>query len=184
MIKFAGDAVLAIIPSEAFSGSLSKAAYVAAYVGVELTNLNLTAGDVKLSVHCGVGAGGLIGYYVGGESSRWEYVITGEGVDQIGRSEAEAEAGEVVVAKEMFHMMCCGLIESMPKTLRPSSSMKEMSVEYLDSISKDTPLALSHDLPFDAVVLPSGNVRISSFVRPASADAHHLKSARKILTFL
>eukprot|EP00949_MAST-11_sp_MAST-11-sp1_P004858 g4858.t1 len=64
----------------------------------------------------------------------------------------------------MFHMMCCGLIESMPKTLRPSSSMKEMSVEYLDSISKDTPLALSHDLPFDAVVLPSGNVRISSFV--------------------
>ena len=164
VIKFAGDAVLAIFPSEAFSGSLSKAAYVAAYVGVELTNLNLTAGDVKLSVHCGVGAGGLIGYYVGGESSRWEYVITGEGVDQIGRSEPEAEAGEVVVAKEMFHMMCCGLIESMPKTLRPSSSMKEMSVEYLDSISKDTPLALSHDLPFDAVVLPSGNVRISSFV--------------------
>ena len=56
---------------------------------------------MSLSLHCGIGAGDLISFNVGGEivgkSKRWEYVITGDPVNQVGCAEKQAAAGEIVL---------------------------------------------------------------------------------------
>lgn len=102
VIKFAGDAILTVFPASKFA-NLNEATLCCVQVGLNLLKLDLKAGGVQLSVHCGVGAGKVISYHVGGRFDRWEYVITGDPIEQIGSAEPEASAGEVVIAKAAYH---------------------------------------------------------------------------------
>ena len=105
VIKFAGDAILALFPASKFDNDLRLATHCCVQVAINMIYLDLEAGGVKLSVHCGVGAGKVVSYNVGGLYNRWEYVITGDPVDQIGSAEPEANAGEVVISKEAGELL-------------------------------------------------------------------------------
>lgn len=108
VVKFAGDAILAIFPAESFDNSLEDATLCAAQVALDLTSFKFTvvgASGVQLSVHCGVGTGTIVSYHVHGENDRWEYVATGAPVDQISSTEPEAEAGQTVVSQEVFELI-------------------------------------------------------------------------------
>jgi len=102
VIKFAGDAILAVFPADKFNNNIEVATISCVQVALDLRRLELRAGGVELSVHCGVGAGAVTSFHVGGMFSRWEYVITGDPVEQIGSAEPEAQAGEVVIAKRAY----------------------------------------------------------------------------------
>jgi hypothetical protein len=49
---------------------------------------------VSLRLHCGIGCGPMYGYYVGIDD-RWEYLIAGDPLRQIGEAEPEATQGQV-----------------------------------------------------------------------------------------
>ncbi len=118
VIKFAGDAILAIFPTGPKT-DLAAATLIACQVALELLTLELRAGGVKLSVHCGVGAGTIMGYHIGGLNNRWEYFISGQVIEQIGSAEKEAEAGEVVISREAFVLLARGVVGMMPKSAVP-----------------------------------------------------------------
>jgi class 3 adenylate cyclase len=128
VIKFAGDAILvgqpfpffsfrgdtlnyyvfneqAIFPADSFEGDLVNALVCSSNVALELIGLDLSSSGAALSVHCGLGCGDVTGYNVGGVGGRWEYVIIGSPVEQIGSAEPEAKAGEVVLSREAHAMM-------------------------------------------------------------------------------
>ena len=118
VIKFAGDAILAVFPTGPKT-DLAAATLIACQVALELLTLELHAGGVKLSVHCGVGAGSIMGYHIGGLNNRWEYFISGQVIEQIGSAEKEAEAGEVVISREAFLLLVRGVVGMMPKSAVP-----------------------------------------------------------------
>jgi len=108
VVKFAGDAILAIFPAESFGNRLEEATACACQVAMELVSFDFRvagASAIKLSVHCGVGCGEIVSYNVGGFRNRWEYVVTGGPVEQIGTAEGLAEAGQTVVSQETWELL-------------------------------------------------------------------------------
>jgi hypothetical protein len=182
VIKFAGDAILAVFPSASFSDDNSQATLRCAQVGLELADLELIAGPQRLSVHCGMGCGDLIGYHVGGVYNRWEYAVTGDPIEQIGSSEPEAEAGQLVLAGPCIPWLIRGLIQKMPKSLRTMMSKKfeEKELARLKGATADQQADTSNasgrstansipnpecskDFPFQGVLNPSsGNFLLTS----------------------
>ena len=81
-------------------GSLPRAAVCCAQAALSLQSLELSAGDAKLSVQSGMGVGRVATYEVGGLQDRWEVFVAGPPVEQIGRCEPQAKAGELVVSSE------------------------------------------------------------------------------------
>eukprot|EP00924_Labyrinthula_sp_SR-Ha-C_P011651 snap_masked-scaffold_17-processed-gene-4.26-mRNA-1 protein AED:0.73 eAED:0.73 QI:0/-1/0/1/-1/1/1/0/1727 len=105
VIKFAGDAILVVFRGANFNNDLLDATLCCVEIAKKVTNLGLRAGDIVLSVHCGVGVGKIIGLNLGGLHGRWEYVITGDPLEQIGKAEPEAGNGEVVLSKEVWEVL-------------------------------------------------------------------------------
>ena len=124
VIKFAGDAILAVFPAKAFDGNKALATLRCCQVGLKLAKLELVAGPQRLAVHCGLGAGALIGYHVGGVYNRWEYVVTGDPITQIGSAEPEAEAGQLVISAQTIPWLQRGLVQKLPKALRVEITAK------------------------------------------------------------
>lgn len=100
VIKFAGDAILCVFDVKQFGSDLYQATVCAVQVARDLLSLELGGKNVTLSVHCGVGCGEVNAFHVGGVKNRWEYVITGDPVEQIGSAEGDAGSGEVVISKQ------------------------------------------------------------------------------------
>jgi len=208
VIKFAGDAILAVFPAEKFNGSLEQATLCCSQVALELVEFdfkilthprksgqgkskgrgqfgslkvsnrsiasNSTPGqdtetcsdvddtsgttsqspshfNVKLSVHCGVGCGTIISYHVGGLNDRWEYVVTGPPVEQIGKAETEAGPGETVVSAETRELLRKSLVgEELPSGNLLLSDVnsepfrdRELIFSELQSLAED-PCKLKH----------------------------------------
>eukprot|EP00736_Rhodelphis_marinus_P011959 Rmarinus@m.8260 len=57
---------------------------------------------VRLRLHSGLGAGRCSIMHVGGKGDRWEYIVTGDAIAQVGAAEPMAEAGEVVVSRDVW----------------------------------------------------------------------------------
>jgi class 3 adenylate cyclase/tetratricopeptide (TPR) repeat protein len=116
VIKFAGDALLALWPAGPRDETLSivtlRAAQCALAAQKQLHNYPV-AGDWKLFLRVGVEAGEVMGAHVGGERGRWEYLLTGEPVVQIGLAEHLAQRGEVVLGPQAWALIqnnCAGQI--------------------------------------------------------------------------
>eukprot|EP00301_Raphidiophrys_heterophryoidea_P006090 c12490_g1_i1.p1 GENE.c12490_g1_i1~~c12490_g1_i1.p1 ORF type:complete len:692 (-),score=169.08 c12490_g1_i1:165-1949(-) len=75
------------------------AACLAARKMVRFSLYNASSG-VKLEVHCGIGAGKVLGLHVGGVLNRWEYAISGDPIIQVANAEKAAEAGQVVISTQ------------------------------------------------------------------------------------
>ena len=75
--------------ADLFDGDLYQATVCSVQVARDLLDLDLNAGGTRLSVHCGVGCGEVFAFHVGGVKDRWEYVITGDPVEQIGSASNE-----------------------------------------------------------------------------------------------
>jgi len=99
VIKFAGDAILAVFAADRFDGKLERACLVCAQVALRLSSLQMQAGKEILRVHSGVGCGRIAWYEVGGPL--WHYFIAGAPVTQIGLCEHQAGPSEVVISADM-----------------------------------------------------------------------------------
>ena len=52
----------------------------------------------NLRLHIGIGVGEAILLHVGGELDRWEFIVAGDAVSQMGEAEASAAAGEICIS--------------------------------------------------------------------------------------
>ena len=104
VVKFAGDALLALWP--AADGDLGAATRRAALAGLRLHSA--LAGftreaDARLTLRIGIGAGRVSVLYVGGgPGDRWECVPTGDPLAQMAVAEHEAQEGEVVLSAQAW----------------------------------------------------------------------------------
>ncbi len=106
VMKFAGDALLAIWPSE--DVGLATATGWAAQCGLaiqqRLHNFQTRDGTL-LAVRVGVASGDIMTMHIGGEYKRWEFVVAGEPLVQVNLAEHHAQAGQVVIAPEAWGLV-------------------------------------------------------------------------------
>ncbi|MBM2848389.1 MAG: putative adenylate/guanylate cyclase [Anaerolineales bacterium] len=108
IIKFAGDALFAIWPASPRGETLSTVTLRAAQCALDTQkrlNNYPAAEDWKLFLRVGVEAGDVLAAHVGGERGRWEYLLTGEPVVQVGLAEHQAQRGEVVLGPQAWALI-------------------------------------------------------------------------------
>jgi class 3 adenylate cyclase/tetratricopeptide (TPR) repeat protein len=106
VVKFAGDALLAVWP---ITGSeLAEAAARAARCGLMMQE-KLQAPDIapggELSMRIGVGAGDVVTAHLGGVSGRWELLVAGPAISQVIHAEPLAAPGDVILSPEAFALL-------------------------------------------------------------------------------
>lgn len=97
VVKFAGDALIALWPSE--EGGLRPAVLRAASCGQQVQQaLNaFEAEGVQLSLKIAVSAGEISQIHIGGVFSRWEFLLDGAPLVEVGMANDVARAGEVLL---------------------------------------------------------------------------------------
>lgn len=134
VVKFAGDALVAVWWARDDPGSLPEAALRAAQCGLEVRRLlhGFPAGaDVRLGLRVTMGAGPIALVHLGGVFDRWEILIAGRPLSQVGAIAHELEPGRVGVSAEAW-----GLIEA-----RALGTARRRGVVELDSVEAPAPPA-------------------------------------------
>ncbi len=109
VVKFAGDALIALFPG-ADSGpvSLRRATLQAAQCGLEarqqLNNYRLGE-SLSLSLKLAIGAGEVQMMHLGGVFDRWEFLVSGEPISQVGEVGKELRSGEIVLSPEAWALI-------------------------------------------------------------------------------
>ncbi|MCI0713978.1 MAG: AAA family ATPase [Chloroflexi bacterium] len=101
IVKFAGDALFAIWYTE--DDDLEKATLLATQCARHLVASlnNYDVGDnIRLSLRVSIGSGTVLAASVGGVLKRWEFIIAGRPLQQVGRASDIANPGQVVLSPE------------------------------------------------------------------------------------
>lgn len=107
VVKFAGDAVLAIWKDGAELEDLAFASWRASQCGLEIQKAlkSYQAGDVKLSLRVAIGAGAVNIIHVGGVFNRWEFLVAGKPLEQVGAVSDDIEPGTVGLSVEVLNLL-------------------------------------------------------------------------------
>ncbi|TYZ65614.1 hypothetical protein PybrP1_012552 [[Pythium] brassicae (nom. inval.)] len=108
IIKFAGDAIIALWETEASSGKVTPPGhltYSAARCALEalhvLETISVSNGSLAtLGMHVGIGVSKVTGNHVGGVLNRWEFYLGGDANRQISVAEQDAAKGQIVLSRE------------------------------------------------------------------------------------
>ncbi len=100
IIKFAGDAMLAIWPAtnEPLVTATHRAAECSLAILEKLSHY--VAGDVRLTLHIGIAAGELMSLHVGGVNGYWEFLVAGQPLSQMALAEVQAKSGDACISAE------------------------------------------------------------------------------------
>ncbi len=102
IVKFAGDAIVAIWPSDAeepLARAVRRAALCALDVATRLNDFEVAEG-FRLRVKLVVGAGELTASRLGGVFDRWELLIAGDALRQLGLAGDHARPGDAILSTE------------------------------------------------------------------------------------
>lgn len=101
VVKFAGDALLAVWQADDLSEAIMRAAQCALEIQAKLHNYPAAEG-VRLSMRLGIGAGEMSVAHIGGVFGRWEFVLSGPAITQVSLAEKQAQPGEVILSPEAW----------------------------------------------------------------------------------
>ncbi|MCA1850288.1 MAG: adenylate/guanylate cyclase domain-containing protein, partial [Acidobacteria bacterium] len=117
IVKFAGDAVLALWPTTVAHEDLATLTRRVAQCGVavqeRLDDYEVAEG-VRLSLKLAIGAGNISTIILGGVFDRWEPLVTGAPLAQVGAANDHAAAGQVILSPEAWALVkdtCVGHTE-------------------------------------------------------------------------
>ncbi|MCB0192676.1 MAG: tetratricopeptide repeat protein [Anaerolineae bacterium] len=113
VVKFSGDAMTIIFPLEDFelgrSDSLAVAVRRAGECALEMqakmshfADIKISQGRASLSMKAGIGVGEILECSIGGALGRWEYVIGGHPLVQVGAAEHHARPGQIVASAQAW----------------------------------------------------------------------------------
>jgi len=115
VVKFAGDAVIAvwnIVPDSGTAGPVSRAdqwqwtmraAECALKIRERLTNYK--AEDASLYLKLAVSSGSIVAAHVGGVFNRWEFLLTGNPLVELGIANGLAQAGEIIITPSAWRLI-------------------------------------------------------------------------------
>ncbi|ATB32899.1 AAA family ATPase [Melittangium boletus] len=103
ILRFAGDAILALWPAEEPSDSARMAARCAQAIQVAVAKLDVEG--VRLKLRIGITAGPVVLSDVGGENGRWEFLATGPILREMAQAQGDARPGEVVLSAEAWRWL-------------------------------------------------------------------------------
>lgn len=106
IVKFAGDALLVVWPDEGrgFEHATLRAAGCALAMQAVMSDRQMAEGD-RLRLRVGLGGGELSLTYVGGLRHRWEVLLTGAAISQVGGACQHAQPGEVVLTPSAWELL-------------------------------------------------------------------------------
>lgn len=119
IVKFAGDALIALWPAPSPSpdaglpplqAAARRAAQCSLDIRQHLNDYEVAAG-ISLSLRLALGAGEILTMHLGGEFGRWEFLVTGAPLIQVGAAGKYAHPGDVVLAPEAWALLkdsCAG----------------------------------------------------------------------------
>lgn len=105
VMKFAGDALLALWPAGAPEPDLAAATQRAAQCGLAAQrrlHAFQASDDIQLSLKISIGVGDLRIVHVGGGLDRWDFFLAGKPIEQVGYAAHHAQQGEVVLSAQAF----------------------------------------------------------------------------------
>ena len=111
VVKFAGDALLALWPANEDLPTLTAQAASCGLAMQQILRAGELAAGTRLSMRIGVGAGRVSAAHLGGERGRWEFVVGGPAVMQTCGVEQLARPGDVVLSPEALDQvrdLCAG----------------------------------------------------------------------------
>ncbi|MBI4852981.1 MAG: AAA family ATPase [Acidobacteria bacterium] len=108
IVKFAGDALLAIWPTELLDTNLEKltqkVAQCCLVIQERLHNYPV-ASDVNLSMKLAIGAGEILIQTLGGIFGRWEFLVAGSPLTQVGICNKYAKSGQILISPEAWNLI-------------------------------------------------------------------------------
>lgn len=113
VVKFAGDALIALFPTidghespqpDHLSTVTGQAAQCSLIAQQQLNNYEV-APAVRLSLKLAIGVGEIITMHLGGELNRWEFLVTGDPLIQVGLAEDYAQPGDVILSPEAWTLV-------------------------------------------------------------------------------
>lgn len=107
VMKFAGDAVLALWPVESdeeLAEQVLRAAQCALAIQAKLHDYPV-ADDVRLSLKLAIGAGTVVTATLGGIRERWEFLVAGPPLAQVGAANGHASPGQTLCAPEAWALV-------------------------------------------------------------------------------
>jgi class 3 adenylate cyclase len=105
VVKFAGDALLAIWPTDGDNSRVTAWAAQCALAMQQSLQGSETAARVQLSVRIAVGLGQVSVAHLGGLRGRWELVVGGPAVVQVCAAEQAARPGDVVLSPDALELL-------------------------------------------------------------------------------
>jgi class 3 adenylate cyclase/tetratricopeptide (TPR) repeat protein len=111
VVKFAGDALLALWPADEDLPAVTARAASCGLAMQRVLHASELAAGTRLSVRVGIGAGQVSAAHLGGVRGRWEFVVGGPAITQTCGAERLARPGDVVLAAEaadQVREMCTG----------------------------------------------------------------------------
>jgi class 3 adenylate cyclase/tetratricopeptide (TPR) repeat protein len=107
VVKFSGDALTVLFPAEEISIQMAvrQAGECALAMQAAMSHFARTKtsqGPASLSMRVGIGAGDILECSIGGALGRWEYVVGGDPLVQVGAAERQAQPGQVIFSAEAW----------------------------------------------------------------------------------
>lgn len=103
IIKFAGDGLLVIWKNEDLEDAALHAAQTALEARKKLEDFRV--GDRTLSTRIALCAGQISLTGLGGVFNRWEMIITGNPIDQVGKAQVSLKPGQIIASPEVWEKL-------------------------------------------------------------------------------
>ncbi|MBT6276516.1 MAG: hypothetical protein HOI95_20575, partial [Chromatiales bacterium] len=114
VLKFAGDALLAVWPAQILALSmettLARIVDVARVLQSTLHDYQVTPG-VRLSMKLAIGAGEVDVEHLGGVFDRWEFLVSGKPLAHLGRANDAAEPGQIVLSAQAAQLLPTRMVD-------------------------------------------------------------------------
>jgi len=107
VVKFAGDALIALWPAtddRQLRQAVHRAAQCALVVQRQLNNFDAGAG-IRLSLRLTLGAGQMLTMHLGGVYNRWEFLVAGEPLVEVGDVEHLANPGDIFLTPPAWDLL-------------------------------------------------------------------------------
>lgn len=177
IVKFAGDALVAIFPTSDIRG-LGYSCLLASQCALAMQEHlhQYEADGCLLTLHIGIGAGEIAGIVVGGVANRMEFLIAGQPMDQVAACEAAAKSGEVFISYEAASLIKPHVEISVDQSSKKGSKKKKIDLNTINGVPTDGPVIFRLDKVTEPIALPPSvslphfkrmKSLISPFVQPA-----------------